>query len=84
MVMTNSQSTITSLGLDELISVTGGAGTPAQSQAQLRQLAAQHCPTTYATFKGAPQITRAMGERCLDEAGLGMFKGRLDQYFPKK
>ena len=81
--MTNSQS-ITTLGLDELLSVTGGAGTPSQSQAKLRQLAQQHCPATYAKFKGAPQITRAMGERCLDEAGLGMFKGRLDQYFPKK
>ena len=84
--MTNSQSTtITTLGLDELAHVTGGAGAaPSESQAQLRQLAQQHCPATYNKFKGAPQITRAMGERCLDEAGLGMFKGRLDQYFPKK
>jgi hypothetical protein len=85
MVMMTSQSTtIATLGLDQLATVTGGAGTPSQSQAELRQLAQQHCPTTYAKFKGAPQITRAMGERCLDEAGLGMFKGRLDQYFPRK
>ena len=84
MVMTNSQSTITTVGLDELLSVTGGAGTRSQSQAELRQLAAQYCPATYAKFKRAPQITRKMGETCLDEAGLGMFKGRLDRYFPKK
>ncbi len=84
MVMTNSQATtITTLGLDELATVTGGAGTSA-SQAQLRQLAANYCPATYEKFKSSPQITRRMGERCLDEAGLGMFKGRLDQYFPKK
>ena len=82
--MMNSQTTITILGLDELTSVTGGASAPSKSQADLRQLAAQHCPTTYAKFKGAPQITRQMGETCLDEAGLGMFKGRLDKYFPKK
>ena len=83
--MTNIQSTtITTLGLDELATVIGGAGTPAKGQTELRQLAAQYCPATYAKFKGAAQITRPMGERCLDEAGLGMFKGRLDQYFPKK
>lgn len=82
--MTNSQSiAITTLGLDELTSVTGGAA-PSQSQAQLRDLASRYCPATYSQFKSAPQITRAMGERCLDEAGYGMFKGQLDQYFPKK
>ncbi len=83
--MTNSCSTtITTLGFDELTAVIGGAAAPAKGQAELRQLASQYCPATYAKFKGAAQITRPMGERCLDEAGLGMFKGRLDQYFPKK
>jgi len=83
--MTNSQSnTITTLGLDELTTVTGGAASAAAGQAELRQLASQYCPATFAANKNAPQLTRAMGERCLDEAGLGMFKGRLDKYFPKK
>lgn len=83
--MTNSQSTtITTLGLDELTTVTGGAQTAAQGQAQLRRLAQQYCPTTFAQNRNAPQLTRQMGERCLDEAGLGMFKGRLDQYFPRR
>jgi hypothetical protein len=82
--MTNSQ-TIEALSLDQLTAVTGGAaGAPSASQAELRQLAASHCPATYAQFKGAKTITRPMGEKCLDEAGLGMFKGRLDAYFPKK
>lgn len=74
---------ITTLGLDELASVIGCASAPAKSQAELRQLASQYCPATYGKFRGAAQITRPMGERCLDEAGLAMFKGRLDQYFPK-
>jgi hypothetical protein len=81
--MTNSQPTaFITLGLDELTWITGGAAS--QSQTELRQMAQQYCPATYDKFKGAPQITRRMGERCLDEAGLGMFKGRLDQYFPPK
>jgi len=81
--MSNSQ-TITTLELDELAHITGGAAATTDSQAKLRQLASQYCPATYDKFKSAPQITRPMGERCLDEAGLGMFKGRLDAYFPKR
>jgi hypothetical protein len=56
--------------------VRGGAG-----QAELRALAQQYCPKTYARNRLAPMITRPMGERCLDEAGLGAFKSRLDEYF---
>jgi hypothetical protein len=69
----------------DLITVTGGAGAPSQntSQQELRQMAQQYCPATYAKFKNAPQITRAMGERCLDEAGYGWAKGQLDRYFPR-
>ncbi|MBL0214782.1 MAG: hypothetical protein IPQ07_12975 [Myxococcales bacterium] len=83
--MSNSPS-IQPLSPVQLSSVTGGAGTTGggDSQAQLRQLAQSYCPATYEKFKTAPQITRRMGERCLDEAGLGAFKGRLDQYFPRK
>ena len=70
----------------QLSTVMGGAGTAGggDSQAKLRKLAQSYCPTTYEKFKAAPEITRRMGERCLDEAGLGAFKGRLDQYFPRK
>jgi hypothetical protein len=70
---------------DELVTVTGGAGRAAArdpNQAELRQMAAQHCPVTYAANKNARTLTRAMGERCLDEAGYGWAKGRLDKYFP--
>ncbi len=74
----NQLSTIT----DDLITVTGGAGTADANQAELRQMAQQYCPVTYAKNKNAPTITRAMGERCLDEAGYGWAKGRLDKYFP--
>ncbi|CAN5778572.1 hypothetical protein BH11MYX3_BH11MYX3_01890 [soil metagenome] len=83
--MTNSQpTTLATLGLDELALITGGAAAASSSQAELRQMAQSYCPATYDRFKGAPKITRAMGERCLDEAGYGMFKSRLDPYFPKK
>lgn len=74
----NQFSTIT----DALITVTGGAGTTDANQAELRQMAQQYCPKTYAQNQNAPTITRAMGERCLDEAGYGWAKGRLDKYFP--
>jgi len=46
-------------------------------------MAAQYCPVTYAQNKNARTLTRAMGERCLDEAGYGWAKGRLDKYFPR-
>ncbi len=84
--MSNSHSNapLTLLGLDELTCITGGAGAPQKSQAELRQLAQQYCPATYAQFSGRRTITRATGERCLDEAGLGMFKSRLDAYFPRR
>ncbi len=59
-----------------LESITGGAG-----QAELRSLARRWCPTTYARNAQAPVLTRRMGERCLDEAGLGNYKSQLDQYF---
>lgn len=70
---------------DDLITVTGGAGRAAAdvNQQELRQMAQQYCPATYARFKNAPTITRAMGERCLDEAGYGWAKGQLDRYFPR-
>lgn len=79
---------IQSLDVENLTSITGGATarpaqhapTPAQD-AQLRDLARNNCPVTYRQFQNTPVLTRAMGERCLDEAGYGMFKGRLDQYF---
>ena len=80
--MSNSQANLTIEAVN-LVTVTGGASQPA-SQAQLRGMAQQYCPTTYTKFKNAPQITRKMGEQCLDEAGYGMFKGQLDKYFPKK
>jgi hypothetical protein len=74
---------------NELITVTGGAGrgaagTTNTSQAELRQMAQQHCPATFNRFKNAREITRPMAERCLDEAGYGWARGRLDQYFPPK
>lgn len=83
--MSNSQSlSVVTLELSELSFVVGGAAPPADSQAQLRSLAAQYCPATYEKFKTAPTITRRMGERCLDEAGYGSWKSSLDKYFPKK
>jgi hypothetical protein len=85
LVMTNSQSNQPLiLELDQLACITGGAGAPDTSQAELRKLGQQYCPATSAQFAAAKTITRPMAERCLDEAGYGMFKGRLDQYFPKK
>ncbi len=72
---------------DDLITVTGGAGrqsTAQANQAELRQMAQQYCPKTYQRYRTAPQITRPMAERCLDEAGYGWARGRLDQYFPPK
>ena len=71
---------MTNISHDLLVAVTGGG----KSQAELREMAQKYCPATYNTFKGAPTITRPMAEKCLDEAGYGMFKGRLDAYFPKK
>ena len=78
--------TLPTLAHDLLVTATGGTsrGPTAQQQAQFRQLAQQYCPQTYAQNQNARQITRSMGERCLDEAGLGMFKGQLDRYFPRR
>ncbi|HEY4175184.1 MAG TPA: hypothetical protein VGM90_00060 [Kofleriaceae bacterium] len=78
------------LDANDLSTITGGTGTsapagdrtptPAQDR-QLRDLASRYCPTTSRTFQNTPVLTRPMGEQCLSEAGLSMFKGRLDQYF---
>ena len=65
----------------QLLAATGGA---AAGQAELRALAKDYCPDVYAQFRTAKTITRPMGERCLDEAGYGSFKGQLDRYFPRK
>ncbi len=78
MGMSNSQS-FTRIERSELAHVAGGA-----SQAELRQLAQQYCPATYERFQSARTITRPMAETCLNEAGLGMFKSRLDAYFPPR
>lgn len=68
----------TEIDVHQLSGITGG-----RSQAELKQLARRHCPQTYAQYQHRP-ITRPIAERCLDEAGLGMFKGQLDRYFPRR
>jgi hypothetical protein len=76
---------LTILDLTALATVTGAAAAPsADQQAEFRQLAQNYCPATYARYKNAPQITRRMGEKCLDEAGYGGFKSYLDRYFPRQ
>jgi hypothetical protein len=67
------------LDIATLHQIRGGAG-----QAELRELARKWCPQVYNQNKNAPTLTRAMGERCLDEAGFGSYKSQLDQYFPRK
>jgi hypothetical protein len=57
-----------------------GAGT---GQQDLRAMAKRWCPRTYAKHTSAPQLTRRMGEQCLDEAGYGSYKGMLDPYFTR-
>ena len=59
-----------------LRTVTGGEG-----QAELRSMAKEYCPNTYARYAQAPSLTRRMGEKCLDEAGYGSYKSYLDKYF---
>lgn len=69
----------------QLATVVGGAApTSGTSQAELRKLGQQYCPATYQQFQRAATITRPMAEKCLDEAGYGLFKGQLDKYFPRK
>jgi hypothetical protein len=63
---------------DTLEAVHGGAG-----QQELRAMARKWCPQTYARNATAPQLTRRMGEQCLDEAGYGSYKSMLDKYFTK-
>jgi hypothetical protein len=76
---------LTNLDLASLATVTGGAAAPSDAkQAEFRKLAQSYCPETYAKNKNAPQITRRMGEKCLDEAGYGGFKSYLDRYFPRQ
>jgi hypothetical protein len=65
---------------DELITVSGGT----KSQAELRQMAQQYCPVTYDKFKNEKTITRPMAEKCLDEAGYGWAKFKLNEYFPRR
>lgn len=72
---------MTTIPSDALAAVCGGADTA--QQAELRNLARTHCPKIYAANQHRP-ITRALGERCLDEAGYGNYKSMLDRYFPKK
>ena len=71
---------MTILDLTQLSQIVGGADTP--KQAQLRDLAKSYCPQTYAANKTRP-MSRALGERCLDEAGYGSYKSMLDKYFPR-
>lgn len=75
---------LTKIDPNTLETVTGGAGPSAQQQAEFRKLAQSYCPATYAANKHAPQITRRMGEKCLDEAGYGGWKSYLDKYFPRQ
>lgn len=67
------------IDIHTLSTITGGA----KSQADLRNMAKSWCPQTYAKNASAPQLTRKMGEACLDEAGYGQYKSMLDQYFQK-
>jgi hypothetical protein len=62
----------------ELSLVVGG-----QSQAQLRALAQQYCPRTFAQQGNRP-ITRAAAERCLGEANMPQYLPMLDRYFPRR
>lgn len=64
--------------IEALEAVNGGAG-----QDELRAMAKKWCPRTYAKNAAAPQLTRRMGEQCLDEAGYGSYKGMLDRYFTR-
>jgi hypothetical protein len=80
--MTHRPSTFTTIDAEALATTIGGAASSAPGQAELRELAQSYCPATYDRFKSAKTITRGMGEKCLDEAGYGMFKGQLDKYFP--
>ena len=68
---------------ESLAQCTGGAGPSRQQQAQMRQLAQSYCPKIYQRYRNQT-ITRPIAERCLDEAGYGMFKRSLDRYFPRR
>jgi len=50
--------------IEALEAVHGGART---GQQDLRAMAKKWCPQTYAKNASAPQLTRRMGEQCLDE-----------------
>ncbi len=73
---------MTTISTIDLENTCGGNPT-AQQQQQMRELARQYCPQIYRQYQNRP-ITRDVAERCLDEAGLGAFRSRLDQYFPKR
>jgi hypothetical protein len=64
-----------------VLAVVSGGAMGATQQAELRALAKEYCPATYAANQNRP-ITRPLAERCLDEAGYGWAKGKLDKYFP--
>ena len=66
------------IDLSCVAAVSGGA-----NQSELRTMAQRWCPATYGKYKHLPILTRPMGEQCLDEAGLGAYKSRLDKYFPR-
>ena len=68
------------IDLESLAQCTGGAGPSRQQQQEMRQLAQQYCPRIYQRYRNQT-ITRPIAERCLDEAGYGMFKRSLDRYF---
>jgi hypothetical protein len=72
-------STMQAIHIEALEAVHGGA----TGQQDLRAMAKKWCPQTYAKNAAAPQLTRRMGEQCLDEAGYGSYKGMLDKYFTK-
>jgi hypothetical protein len=71
---------MTTIDATNLTLVSGGNPT-AEQQRQMRDLARRYCPQIYSQYQSRP-ITRNVAERCLDEAGLGAFRSRLDQYFP--
>ncbi len=66
-----------------ILSVVSGGAPSAAKQAELRELARTNCPATFQANQDRP-ITRPLAEQCLDEAGYGWAKGRLDQYFPRQ
>jgi hypothetical protein len=68
---------MTTLSLDVLANVTGGAGAT-QSWDQIRDAAAPHCPQTVAAHPSAPKNraqAQSIGNACLAE--MGSFKAAM-------